>query len=126
VSAALLDPQAGDRLAKLCGMFGSVHDGERATAAAKAGALVRSLGLTWRDVIAVPAPGIAPRQAPRSWPVSRDWQRMAEFCRLRCWRLSERERRFIDSISRRQGELTEKQQSWLVDIYARLHCGAAA
>ena len=49
---AILDPRAADRLAKLCGMFGSDHDGERAGAAAKADELVRSHGLTWPGVIA--------------------------------------------------------------------------
>ena len=47
----LLDPNAADRLAKLCGMFGSNHDGERATAAALADRLLRQQGLTWGDVI---------------------------------------------------------------------------
>jgi hypothetical protein len=42
-----------DRLAKLCGMFGSAHAGERAAAAAKADQLVRNLGLTWFDVPSV-------------------------------------------------------------------------
>ena len=50
-----LDPHAADKLAKLCGMFGSDHDGERATAAAKADQLIRSRGLRWSDVIS-PAP----------------------------------------------------------------------
>ena len=47
-----LDPHAADKLAKLCGLFGSDHDGERATAAAKADQLIRSHGLRWSDVIA--------------------------------------------------------------------------
>lgn len=48
---ALLDPNIADRLAKLCGMFGSDHDGERASAAAMADKLVRALGLTWSEII---------------------------------------------------------------------------
>ena len=46
-----LDPTLAERLAKLCGMFGSDHAGERAAAAAKADALLRSHGLTWFDVL---------------------------------------------------------------------------
>ena len=46
-----LDPHAADRLAKLCGLFSSDHDGERATAAAKADQLIRSRGLRWADII---------------------------------------------------------------------------
>ena len=52
-----LDPHAADKLAKLCGKFGSDHDGERATAAAKADQLIRSHGLRWSDVIALPPSG---------------------------------------------------------------------
>jgi hypothetical protein len=46
----VLDPITADRLAKLCGLFSSEHDGERATAAAMADKLIRDLGLTWLDV----------------------------------------------------------------------------
>jgi hypothetical protein len=48
---ALLDPRAADRLAKLCGMFGSAHDGERASAAAMADKLVRDRGLTCPQIL---------------------------------------------------------------------------
>jgi hypothetical protein len=47
----LIDTGAVERLAKLCGMFGSAHDGERASAAAMADKLVRSLGLSWGEII---------------------------------------------------------------------------
>jgi len=43
-------PQTANRLAKICGMFGSDHEGERASAALMADNLVKSLGLTWLDV----------------------------------------------------------------------------
>jgi hypothetical protein len=69
--SALLDQAAATRLAKLCGMLGSAHDGERAAAGLKADQLVRELGLTWRDVII--APPIAPeRDTPPDWPVDGD------------------------------------------------------
>ncbi len=47
----LLAPRVADRLAKLCGLFGSDHDGERANAARLADQLIREPGLTWPDVI---------------------------------------------------------------------------
>lgn len=53
---ALLDPRVADKLARICGMFGSAHDGERAAAALKADKLIRTNGLTWGDVILTPAP----------------------------------------------------------------------
>jgi hypothetical protein len=40
-----------ERLAKLCGLFGSDHAGERASAAAMADRIVRMHGLVWADVI---------------------------------------------------------------------------
>jgi hypothetical protein len=51
---ALLDPRSADKLVRIAGMFGSDHDGERAAAAAKADQLIRSHGLTWREVIRLP------------------------------------------------------------------------
>jgi hypothetical protein len=37
---AVSDPYLANRLAKICGMFGSAHDGERAAAAALADGLI--------------------------------------------------------------------------------------
>lgn len=42
-----------DKLARLCGMLGSEHPGERAAAALKASAELRRLGLTWREALGV-------------------------------------------------------------------------
>jgi hypothetical protein len=117
---AQLDPGAADRLRKLCGMLGSEHDGERAAAAAKADALVRSLGLSWGDVI---GPSIVPDHVPRirAWRASdSDWQRMAQFCHARRWSLSQREREFIESVLNWR-QPSEKQKDRLTAIYARLH-----
>lgn len=121
---ALLDPRSADRLRKLCGMFGSAHDGERASAAAMADKLVRTAGLTWNEII---APPIVPNEwrPMRYWrDGSSDWQRMAQFCHVRQWLLSEKERRFVRSMIDWRGEPTERQREWLLDLYARLHGGA--
>ena len=48
---SLLDTRAAERLARVCGMFGSTHDGERAAAAALADRLVRAHGLTWGQLL---------------------------------------------------------------------------
>jgi hypothetical protein len=58
-----LTPEQRVRRARLCGMLGSDFDGERANAAFMANRLVRSLGLTWEDVLSA-----AGDQAERSWP----------------------------------------------------------
>jgi enamine deaminase RidA (YjgF/YER057c/UK114 family) len=51
---ALLDPRTADKLARICGMFGSDHIGERAAAAQMADKLLKECGLRWSDVISVP------------------------------------------------------------------------
>ena len=48
MSAPALDRE---RLAKICGLFGSDHAGERAGAAAAADRLVRQAGLRWPDIL---------------------------------------------------------------------------
>jgi hypothetical protein len=66
-----LDPQTLDRLAKLLGMLGSVHAGERAVAGLKAHELVRAHGLTWHDVLRPSALSFNDAQ-------SFDWHRQRE------------------------------------------------
>jgi hypothetical protein len=63
---SIIDPQSADRLAKLCGLFGSDHDGERANAAAMADRLIRDLGLTWREVL-ITSPPKAAVSVSSSW-----------------------------------------------------------
>jgi len=46
-----LDPRDADKLARICGLFGSDHEGERATAAAMADNLLRQRGLSWHQII---------------------------------------------------------------------------
>lgn len=50
-----------DLLAKVLGMLGSEHAGERAAAAAKADAMVKEAGLTWAQVLSGSPPS---RRAP--------------------------------------------------------------
>jgi hypothetical protein len=48
---ALLDDAVVERLARICGMFGSDHDGERASAAAMADKILRQHGVTWPQIL---------------------------------------------------------------------------
>ncbi len=54
---------AFDKLAKLCGLFGSDHLGERAAAAQMADKIVREHGLTWSAVISPPPKAISTSSA---------------------------------------------------------------
>jgi hypothetical protein len=76
---ALLDSGVANRLAKLCGMFSSQHEGERASAAAMADKLVRAQGLTWPEVIAPNQTALALEEqigvALANLDVLTDWER---------------------------------------------------
>jgi hypothetical protein len=107
-----------ERLAKLCGLFGSDHAGERANAAAVADRLVRQAGLRWLDVV-LPAP---PR-FEREIKAVRD---AAEFCRRHPQRLSPWERQFLDSIADRPGRLSDKQAAVLARLGAKIRAAERA
>jgi hypothetical protein len=108
---SLVTPKLIARLAQLCGMFGSDHEGERANAAALADRLLRQLGLTWSDVLAAPPA---------------EWQWMAHACRAHAHVLSDRERDFLANIARLRKQPSDKQLEWLIAIYERLQQEAAA
>jgi hypothetical protein len=100
-----LDPRAGQRLAKLCGMFGSSHVGERASAAAMADKLVRSLGLTWPQII------VANNRASISEQVA---FATANLGALNAWEFN-----FVSSIKDRH-RLSERQLNVLKEIIAKI------
>jgi hypothetical protein len=110
MSRALLNPKAADHLGKLCGMFGSEHDGERAAAARLADRHVKRLGLEWRDVIRVEV----------------HWRSMARACHEQWAELNDRERRFIADIAGLRSFPSDKQLDWLTALYERVSAGAAA
>ncbi len=104
---AILDPNAAERLAKLCGLFGSEHDGERASAAAMADKLLRSHGLTWEQVISV-----------RSLETTKQ---SIDFCLdhgadvITAWEWG-----FLAGIRDWPGSLTAKQRRKLEQLFARV------
>jgi hypothetical protein len=116
--AARLDDATIDRLAKILGMLGSAHAGERAAAAAKADELVKSVGLTWRDII-MPSPPTVPQiEAP-------DWRWMAVECLAFKERLKPAEFDFVTKIIGWRTEPSPKQLAWLEAIHTRLSDGAS-
>jgi hypothetical protein len=112
---ARLDDVTADRLTKILGLLGSDHAGERAAAAAKAHALVRSIGLTWRDVI-TPSLSVAP-QLENGF----DWRLLAAECHARKAQLSLNESQFIAKILTWCAEPSPRQMAWLLAIHDRLH-----
>ncbi len=113
--SARLDEATAGRLAKILGLLSSDHIGERAAAAAKADALVRSVGLTWPDVI-MSSPLIAPQLESGS-----DWRLLAAECHVHRTRLNAKESEFVSKILTWRAEPSPKQLAWLTSIHARLH-----
>lgn len=112
-----------DKFSRICGMLGSVHDGERAAAALKATEFLQARSLTWADLIkALPA---GPRQtreahwsdAPRT---EAEW---LQALKAHCWDcLSEWEQGFVaDVLARNRWPLTERQREVLFKLKDR-HC----
>jgi hypothetical protein len=101
-----------DRLAKLCGMFGSSFGGERAVAAALADKLVRDAGLTWQAVLTEP-----PATLPLSRPVG--WRELAAACHARPHSLTPWERDFVAGLGRFP-RLSAKQSATLRGIADRV------
>ena len=102
---ALLDPDAADKLARICGLFGSDHDGERATAAAMADKLLRQRGLTWRAIIVT---------TPTTTVEDMIATALSRHDQLTAWEWG-----FVRGIRGRQ-HLTEKQITKLRDIAERV------
>lgn len=108
------------KLAKVCGMFGSNFAGERASAALQAERIVRDAGLTWFDVIA-PVPEQTEPRARRQ--VNRE-REIIEFAAENLDILTQWERDFVLSV-RRRGEMhgwrfTEKQRAIIDKIAEKM------
>jgi hypothetical protein len=106
-----------DRLAKICGLFGSDHDGERAAAAARADRIVRDAGLTWPVVLGGESHGVVRHNRSRHRVVLTPGEILARHgAKLTGW-----EKRFLTSLVRR-GNWSPRQREILDEIRAR--CGA--
>jgi hypothetical protein len=115
------DRNAVDKLAKICGMLGSAHEGERAAAAAKATELLTSMKLTWSSVISK-AFGEGNALAPVVQNGGANLWHMEYCCRLlreKRQHLSKWEIEFVISLSRRVAPVTAKQAYRLRQIGAK-------
>ncbi len=108
----VLAPADRDRLAKICGLFGSDHAGERAAAALKAATLLRERNVSWPDLL-LPRIGRSAYAPPNAWRADID------FCQRQTLSLTDWERSFVVSIAGR-ARLSEKQQAILTAIAAKL------
>ena len=123
-----------ERLARIAGMLGSEHEGERATAAQMASATLKAMGLTWSEVIrrglsAAASPqahqGHAPAnetQAPNSdQGYSQSWGHQArrDDRGAREWRVRTRERngvpawKWVNELLKHEGRLSDWDRQFL-------------
>ncbi len=121
MSATLPAVERG-KLVKICGMLGSDHDGERASAAKLADDMLRALGLTWDAVIA-PKSLQAPKPAENPFRAKAEAERMtwrtkaavvATSSRVSAW-----ERDFAKDLLDWTGSLSDRQQACLDKAYAK-------
>ncbi|NCC52637.1 MAG: hypothetical protein EOM20_15660 [Spartobacteria bacterium] len=100
------------RLVRLCGMFSSSFDGERANAAAMADKLLKERGLTWEKALF----SIAARPEPRRvWDEPHYTSDIAYECLKWPEPLTDWELEFLRSVAGRS-RLTEKQRRVLARI----------
>ena len=103
------------KLAKLLGLLGSNHAGERDAAALAAHRLVQSRGMTWPEVIEPPSSPPVRKTLPELGP----WQATVAECLHRPDLLSEWEIGFLDGLLRFP-RLSLKQRSCLAKIAGRV------
>lgn len=113
MSTACLAPDARERLAKLCGLLGSEHAGERAAAAQKATELLAANKMTWHEALE-PVPAVV--VPPTSWRAVVD-----TVLRDHRHALYPAEVPFLMGLRQRSIPLTPKQAAWLEKICHR--CG---
>ena len=117
VPAALVD-----KLAKVAGLLGSDHDGERAAAAYRATAIIREAGLTWRQVIEAAGPRVVEREPEQPRSGGPQWYSKALACAACPGRLTAWERSFLDSLladGPYRGPLSPKQEAALDRIWRK-------
>src|SRR3954466_4710142 len=110
------------RLARVCGLFGSEHDGEALAAARQAEKIRKKVGLTWEELLVPSA-----RQRSREPPPEdlMDWRWACHFC-LECSRwLTRWELDFVATVARYQKAPSAKQLIILHRLVARCRKAAA-
>ena len=114
-SRGALEATAATKLAKICGLFSSNHDGERAAAAWQADRIVRAAGLTWLELL------VNDQHAqPQTYHTSPRDILTRYSADLTVW-----ERTFLDGIARRPGTLSARQMQIFLEIRRRVTGGAA-
>jgi hypothetical protein len=116
-----LSPPDRERLAKLLGMLGSKHQGERDAAGLAADRLVRAAGLSWSHVVCIPQS--EPVHEHHADPLN--WRMTAARCRQFETLINRWEDEFLAGLPRFP-RLSAKQRNTLLAIVSRLRaCGCS-
>jgi hypothetical protein len=116
---ALVDLQ---RLARVCGLLGSEHDGEALAAARQAEKIRKKLGLTWEELL---VPSIRHESADPPPEDLTDWRWACHFCLERHRSLTSWELNFVATVARYQKPPSAKQLIILQRLVARCRNAAA-
>jgi len=124
-----------ERLARIAGMLGSAHEGERATAAQMASVMLKEMGLTWGEVITrglgaaisrqahqgpAPAHERQAASADRGYSETRGHQARRDDRGAREWRARTRERngvpawKWVNELSKHQACLSDWDRQFLL------------
>jgi hypothetical protein len=116
---ALVDLQ---RLARVCGLFGSDHDGEALAAARQAEKIRKKVGLSWEELLVPSTRGHgSTRQRPGDPPPEdlTDWRWACHFCLERYHSLTSWELDFVATVARYTKPPSAKQMIVLRRLVAR-------
>lgn len=105
-----------DRLAKLCGLLASPHEGERAAAALKATELLGVMEMSWADLVAAAAGKAAP--GPTSFTTRRP-PRPEDVWKPRGPKPGEHVSVCLELIELHRSELSDFELSFLLNLTAR-------
>jgi hypothetical protein len=110
------------RLARVCGLLGSDHDGEALAAARQAEKIRKKLGLTWEELLVPPTRQRAADPPPEELT---DWRSACHFCLERSRLLTRWELNFVATVARYQKPPSAKQLIILHRLVARCRNAAA-
>lgn len=113
-----LAPGQADRLAKVLGLLGSDHDGERAAAALMATKIIRAAGLTWPDIVTPRPSAPPPPPPPKTWREPHTPQEAAAECLRWSDVLTDWEKEFCKSVMN-FGKPTNRQITVLAKVTAK-------
>ena len=110
------------RLARICGLFGSDHDGEALAAARQAEKIRKKMGLTWEELL---VPSTRQRSADPPPEELTNWRLACHFCLERYRWLTSWELDFVATVARYKKPPSAKQMAILQRLVARCRNAAA-